>query len=555
MSRTRVAVVGPIAFSVMLAACQAATPSVSAPSGSTPIGSAPPGESAPVATPPGDAKSRTLVIASTGTPTGFDGDVFGPNLQQVIVQLNEPLVGNAPPAPGGVEVDGSNVVPKLAESWTESPDGKTWKFKLREGVKSCLGNELTADDVVFAFEKSVAQKRTGLFLNNVTNIQKVSAASKYEVQFDLSAPSSFFLPVRAVYAPAIVDSTEAKKHATAEDPYATEWLKTSWSGFGAYCLESNEADQQAVFVANPNYYAGEPYFNRVIYRAVPDASNRATLLQSGQVDLMEEPTFAQLAQLKSDPRVKVVSVVGNQIATIQINPNFEPFTDVRVRQAIAYAIDGDRLVRDVYQGLGTVSKSPVPPATPGSTSEFWTFDLNYDKAKELLTQAGYPNGLDIELTYAQNQAWEESLAVSVQESLANAGIRVTLNKLANDVIFARTGPAATPRDVPFFTWMDQAVVPDAAYAMYNNSALVGPARRNDWTHPDFESYIQDAIVTQDPDKRAEDIAQAQKIHVQDVSWAAGVLIGSHAVMSPSITGYVWYPDNRPRWVLLSRQGG
>jgi peptide/nickel transport system substrate-binding protein len=499
----------------------------------------------------GKSRGRTLIIAATGTPSGFDGDVLVPNMQNVIVQMNEPLVDYAPPASGSSEVDARRQVPKLAASWSTSADGKSWTFQLRQGVKSSLGNELTAADVVFGYKKSLSQKRTGLFLATVSNVVDVTATGKYEVTYTLKAPSSVFLPVRTVYDPLIPDSTEAMKHATAADPFATNWFKTNYVGFGPYALESITPGQQAVFVANPNYYGDKPYFTKVIYQAVPDAANRVSLLQTGQVDLIEEPSFSQLSQLKNDAKVKVVSVVGNQIAAIEINPNLAPFTDLRVRQAVAYAIDNNKINRDVFFGLGSVSKSPVPPRTPNSTSEFWHFDLDYSKAKQLLSAAGHTDGLDITLNYAENESWEEALAVSVRDSLANANIRVTLAKLTNDVLSARTAPSAH-RDVPMFTWMDYSLVFDAAYTMFNNSGLVGPARRNDWTNAQFESDIEKALLSQDATERAQLEKDAQRIHVQDVSWASGVLIGGHQAMLPGIGGYVWHPDNRPRWVEMKR---
>ncbi|MFC2153286.1 ABC transporter substrate-binding protein, partial [Actinomycetota bacterium] len=246
---------------------------------------------------PIDAPERTLVVAATGTPSGFDGDIFGPNMQNAVVNLNEPLVDYEL---AGTEVNGDEVRPRLAESWTVSDDGLTYTIKLREGVLSHLGNELTAEDVVWSYEKSIAQGRTGNFIRNVGNVDSIEATGTYEVQFTLTAPSPIFIRAITVYTPSIYDSTELKTHATDDDPYATEWLKSNFAGYGPYYVDQFTPGQQVIFKANPNYWDGVPYYTTIVYQAVPEPANRVALLTAEEVDYIEAPSQQQLVELSNN---------------------------------------------------------------------------------------------------------------------------------------------------------------------------------------------------------------------------------------------------------------
>ena len=140
-------------------------------------------------------------------------------------------------------------------------------------VKSPYGNELSAADVEWGWNKSFAQKRTGNFIAAVANVTAVKALSAKEVEFTLSAPSSIFLACLTLYTPSIYDSTEVKKHVTAEDPWALDWMQTHTAGYGPYTVDSVRPGEQATFVANPGYFRAAPFFGRVIYRAVPSPAS------------------------------------------------------------------------------------------------------------------------------------------------------------------------------------------------------------------------------------------------------------------------------------------
>jgi len=498
------------------------------------------------------ASANTMVIAATRTPGGFDGDALKPNTQNVVVQTYEGLTKygyKKDPTTGRLEVDASDIQPHLAESWTVSQDGKTWTFKLRQGVKSPFGNELTSADVVWGWEKSINQKRTGAFIARVSSVSKVEPVDRYTVRFMLEQPSKIFLAALTLYTPSIYDSTEVKKHASAEDPWALKWIDRNTAGFGAYHLQSLKAGEEAIFVVNPNYFGPKPYYERVVYREVPNAGTRFTLLRTGQVQWTEELTLKQIVELKKDKRVKVESDVGTGHASARINPTIKPFDNPKLRQAMAYATDYQAINKAVFEGLGTQARSIVPPIIPGTDTEAWTFATDFNKAKSLLGEAGYPNGIDITLEYSGIFWFEEPLAIQLKDSMAKAGIRVALRKITDADMRSRTAP--NRRDLGFFTFMDNPIVLDPVYALFLNAHSQGASNRNNYRNTDFDKIVDAARVEQDPVLRERLVRQAQRIHTGDSSWIMTMYPGVHEAMAPCITGYVWQPDYHERWRELS----
>lgn len=451
-----------------------------------------------------------------------------------------------------MRIDGANVDPHLAESWTISEDGKTYLFKLREGVKSFYGNELTSEDVVWGWKKSLAQNRTGAFIARVASVEDVEAVSKYEVKFTLSAPSLLFLRALTLYTPSIYDSKVMKENATADDPWALKYLDGATAGFGPYHLETVNPGAEAIFVANPNYFGGKPAFERVLYREVPSAANRLTLMRTGQAHWTEELTQRQIVELQSDSRVKVEREEGTGYASVRMNMGFEPFADRRIRQAMLYATDYDALNAAVFEGLGTQAKSIVPPAIDGHYPDAWTFSTDLDKAKALLAEAGNPNGLSIPLEYSQIFWWEEPLAIQLRSQMQKVGIDLQIQQITDADMRARTAP--NRRDLPCFTFMDNPIVLDPVYALYLNAHSQGASNRNNYKNPEFDAIIDQARIETDNAKRLDLVKQAQEIHTTDATWLMTMYPGTFEAMAPNVSGWVWQPDLHERWVDLTVAG-
>jgi ABC-type transport system substrate-binding protein len=504
---------------------------------------------------PGEAAAQgqgaTLVVAAQRTPEGFDGDALRPGTQEVVVQTYEGLVRYArrKAADGTEELESTKYEGHYAESWTVSADGRVVRFKLRNGIRSPFGNELTAEDVVWGYKKSVAQKRTGGFLMEVAKVTDVVAVGRYDVEYRLSAPSAFLFPILTLYAPGIYDSTEMKKHATAEDPWALRYLETRTAGFGAYHVESVTGGEQAVFVANPNYFLGPPHFRRVVYRAVPSAANRALLMRSGQVQWTENLSPQAVEEMARDPRFRVAAKPHRGAAALALNPAFPPFDNPKVRQAVGWAIDREVINRAVFGGRGVIANTIVPPYIEGAAQDMHPFPRrDVGRARQLLAEAGFPNGVDVELIHAELVGWEEPFAIQAKAMLDEVGIRTTLRKISPTEL--RTRNAIGRRDMPFHTAEDGPIVLDAAYTTFIVARTGGTSNRSAYSDPELDKRIDLVGETLDDTARLAMGRDIQRDWLNAATYILTAFRPLHEVMPRNIVGFVWYPYEHERWVDL-----
>jgi ABC-type transport system substrate-binding protein len=492
---------------------------------------------------------RTLLLAAPGTPEGFDGDALRPGTQETVVQVYEGLTRYGRVERGGRPYLNPEVVEgHLAEKWTVSSDGLKYVFTLREGVKSFYGNELTAADVEWSWAKSFAQRRTGLFIANVSNVTAVKALSRREVEFTLSAPSSILLSALTLYVPGIYDSVEAKKHATAEDPWALRWMENNTAGFGAYHLQSVRSGEQAVFVANPNYFGRKPHFERVIYRAVPSGASRVTLLRSGQVQLIDRPTVQQVLDMQRDRRVKIEDQAGRAMASVRMNCAMRPFDDVRVRRAMNFAVNKDAIRQGVMLGTGEVARSIVPPIVGGYDPSFFAYDHNPERARALLAEAGFPNGFEVELLFSNIWWWEEQMAVQLSDQLRSVGITCRPQRITGSDLRARGAPAR--QDMALFTFEDGPIVLDPVYTISLLARSDGVSNRARYANPAFDALVDRARTNPDRAVQAAAVKDAQRVWMEDAPWICTVYPQTFEAMAPNVSGWVPHPDEHERWVDL-----
>jgi peptide/nickel transport system substrate-binding protein len=240
------------------------------------------------------------------------------------------------------------------------------------------------------------------------------------------------LPDLAVPVAAIYNAKLAKQHATAEDPWAATWLKTNTAGGGAYKVASYKPGQEIVYERFDDWKSGPlPKLKRVIQREVPSAGNRRALLAKGDIDITYElppKDFSEMAAEKSN--VKVVSVpVENAMWYLAMNTKTPPFDNVKVRQAIAYALPYDKIMQNAYYGRGTplygggkIKDASWPQAT--------AYKTDLVKAKRLMEEAGHPNGFETTLSFDLGTSTvSEPTAILMQEALAQIGIKLTINKV------------------------------------------------------------------------------------------------------------------------------
>ena len=376
--------------------------------------------------------SHTLAVATLqalqiADPDRFDipagHTVFAETLTAGLVRYKVPAAGQLPSA--------TQVVGDLAKSWTIAPDGIT--FVLRD-AKSEYGNPLTAADVQYSFVRGAAMHDSAVnsFQGKagINQADPITIIDDHTVKLNAKV-NSITLPMLCFFQTgAILDSTEVKKHVTADDPLAKTWLATHSATFGPYALDSLNPGIEEDLKVNPNWWGGTPYFTKVQIRTVPDASTRLLLLTSGQVDVAMELTAQQLSSLAgnssySAPKTPIGSQVEMQL-DLYANP---PLNDPNVREAISLAIDRKALIQGPFAGYGLVPVGYWSQALPQQQPLPPPFAYDPTMAKQLLTQAGYPNGFNLVGEYtagsSNDGADAASLFTLLGQQLAAVGITVT----------------------------------------------------------------------------------------------------------------------------------
>lgn len=381
--------------------------------------------------------NTTLIVAVPNDLQNLDPTLSSADTitQEMLTNVYEWLVDYQVVDEGGtLSGDPSNFVGGLAEKFEWSADGKTITFTLREGLKFSNGDPLTAEAVKFSYDRIYDQNGVTPFLMSMAAVpdkDHVKVVDDRTIQITVDTPNTLLLGNMAQFGHSILNPNVVKPHMTAEDPYAHEWLKSNTAGTeqGPFRLESWEPGNQWVLVRNENYHGEPPKLERVIFKVIPDASSRLAQLQSGAVDVAYDLPKQDLKNLETDPNVQVLRFTSRSVYFLGMNFNVPPFDNVKVRQAISYAVPYDTIVNEVLQGYGKQLTSPIPEGTPYHTDEFFQYTLDYDKAKALLAEAGMPDGFETTLEIPSGIQEAKETAIWVQQSLAQIGVKVTISEL------------------------------------------------------------------------------------------------------------------------------
>jgi peptide/nickel transport system substrate-binding protein len=318
------------------------------------------------------------------------------------------------------------LVPALATSW-ERVDDLTWKFDLREGVKFHNGNDFTSADVKFTFERMKDPKYSKL-LNIANSIASIETPDDYTVIFTTVKPVPWF--AETMHQNFIVD---AESSADRDDgDYNTMPI-----GTGAYKLDEWVKGSYVRLIANPDYWEGAPTYQVVDMRPITEESTRFAALAGKQVDIVNGVPVNLYERVKAMDHVEVISQPARRAIYMDIsNMADTPFADLRVRQAIAMAINEEEIIEKVMSGQATLAHQIPDPPTIGYDASIKRLDYDPEKAKQLLAEAGYPDGFPI--TFAgPNDRYvnDEKICEAVAKYLAKIGLDVTLDVKPKSIFF------------------------------------------------------------------------------------------------------------------------
>lgn len=504
--------------------------------------------------------SDTLVIASPATPQGLDIE-FDVSLGSIdtLGALYEYMLGYEkmpdPHAPGvmredtGVHPDKPNGLAlkgKLAESWELAPDGRKATFKLREGVKSNWGNPFTAKDVKWTWDRKFNLKGQGLFQTAVLGLHKpdqIRIEGDHAVSFNLEKPNPLLLKQQCNLANPIYDSVKLKQAGGPDDPWGVQFLKNDSAGFGPYKLAQIVRGQQAVFQARDDYWDEKPFMRTVVMREVPSSASRLSLLQGGAVDIAQFLQPREYMSLSGSHALAVDMVNASYMIWLELNTKIKPFGDVNVRRAINYAIPHDDIVKTVYYGQADKLTAPMPYIYPMADSQFFDYDLNLDKAKQLLKDAGLADGFSSTISYNSGDPVQEPIALILQTSLRRIGVNVQLEKLPAGVFYENV----TKRQKPLIFYLDSPWTPDPGYSTFLYFDDKSYVDYSNYSNPKVNELIASGLQTLDDTVRKTTYTEVQKILMNEAPW--GFLAYPKYVLArkAALKGFTYYTSNNLRF--------
>lgn len=488
----------------------------------------------------GAARADTnLVIAIAADPTGLDPmAVANVTSNYIAATMFDSLLSFKP---GTVEIG-----PGIAESWEISPDGKTYRFKIRKGVTYHDGTALDANSVYWAFDR-LLNKSNSQYIFDMGRVERnvkryEDAIKSYRVVDDhmlevvLNAPRGDFLASLTEVGFGLISPTAAAKFG--------KDIRNHPTGTGPFKFKEFRSNDQVFLEANRNYWRGAPKVDNLIFKIYPSQQSAILALKNGDVHILADFSVQALNAVKGDANVNVLNVPGLVVQGVSLPVKKPPFDDKRVRQALNYAIDVDAINKGLFQGHAETMFAPLPRAQWGSNTAMKPFPYDPEKAKKLLQEAGVKPGEKIELlTFNAPRPYNPagpSTAVAVQSYLKRVGIEVDIRQMETGALLAavRTGKYdglvlagwqgtnGDPQDFIGNLWSI------AGYPMFNFTG---------YTNPEVEKIITEALSLTDPPARAKLYAKGQEMIWEDAPW---IFLNSASQLVPvraEVQGYVPSP--------------
>jgi peptide/nickel transport system substrate-binding protein len=406
-------------------------------------------------------------------------------------------------------IDPAAIEPDLAERWESSADGKTWTFFLRRGVQFHGGfGEVTANDVVFSLKKS-GTAATSAFSADFRAFERIEAVDPHTVRIVLRENVPSLLGILTNYAGGYIVSKRAVEQ-------KGEGFTRAPIGTGPFALQGVTPNQSAELVAHAGYFRGKPQIAGISYRFIPSDASRDLAFQNKELDLnygRADQTWAN--RVRALPGVTVDVFEPAELAMLNLNITQAPFTDIRVRQAMAHAVNRAELARWRGPDVSREGQSLVPRGYLGFTADNGLLGHDVAKAKALLAEAGYPNGLTIKVIHTQLPEMLNMMQV-VQQQLRRAGITLDLQ-----VVEHATFHQQIRQDLSPMVYYSAARFPVAdiylSQFFHGRSIVKTPTAVTNFSHCNqADTQIDAARVSTDPAAQLKLWAEAQRILVQQV---------------------------------------
>lgn len=448
--------------------------------------------------------------------------------------------------------------PLLAKSWEISADGLTYTFNLDPDAIFNSGNPVTAEDVRFSFMRLKNKQGPASYFSSV--IDQVKAVDDHTVEITLKTPTTAFLQTLTTVYFSVLESAVVKEQGgtDAEDAATTDagtaYLDQNSPGSGPFVLTRWTPRYEIVLEKNPNYWGPgpEPKLDKIIFRQVDDHTTAFQMLQRGDMDVLLNADMDLLDQAEANTDLNALLLETLDIRYLEMTCDPElsaPLSDERVRQAIAYALDRDGLIQAVERGVGRKQPSILPIGMPGVDPEM-TRPRDLDKARELLAEAGYPDGFDLQLTYPTAINLPQS-ASKMQSDLAEIGINVELIPMDFSTLISTWYESQEPAmyiSIWIPDYIDLTIWTD--YWGYSDHDFQWISRCE---YPEIEALSAQIASETDINKRAQLSAEWQE-KMMDASFAVPLYQFTELViMRNAVEGFAYIPGKYSDFALVDKK--
>jgi peptide/nickel transport system substrate-binding protein len=408
--------------------------------------------------------------------------------------------------------DPSKLLPDLAKGWKVSDDGRTFSFELRPGLKFASGNPLTADDVVFSFQRAVLLDKTPAFILTQFGLTKDNVKDKVKA----SGPLALTLETDKAYAPTLVYNCLTANIASVVDKklvlgketngdLGAAWLKTGFAGSGPYKIREWRANEIVTLERNDNFHGAKAKIGRVIYRHVKESATQRLLLEKGDIDIARNLTPQDLAALAKNKDVKITATPKGTVYYLGLNQKNPNLAKPEVREAFKWLVDYDALAATIIKDIGVVHQNFLPLGLLGAAKDK-PYKLDVARAKALLAKAGLPNGFKVTIDMRNVQP-VQGITEAIQQTLKQAGIELEI--LPGDGKQTLTRYRARSHDIYIGQWGADYWDPHTNADTFARNPDNGDgakskplAWRNAWDIPELTKKSDAAALERDGAKRA-----------------------------------------------------
>ena len=430
----------------------------------------------------------------------------------------------------------------LARSWTLSADGRTYCFALRDDVLFSNGRLVTAHDVIFSFERVLApqtrsprtwvlsriQGADAFMQGRLDRVTGLRALGLHRLEITLSEPFAPFLSMLGLTTAYVVPREDVER-------LGDEFGRQA-SGSGPFMLVEWKHNQHVRLRKNPHWRGPGPLSSGICYRIIPEDFTAMVAFEKGSLDILPEIMASEYARYSRDPKWRdcVQQAIGLNTYYLGLNCRREPFNDVRVRQALNYAIDRPTMLAAILDGRGELASGPVPPLLRrGSAPPGYGYDPQ--RARRLLAEAGYPNGFSMQI-YQTADIENLDMCQAIQSYLQAVGVRVSIVQLEWSTFLAAVADGEA--DAFWLSWW--ADYPDAEnflYPLFHSENLGAGGNRSRYVDARFDSLIEQAVTTPDSQQRDTLYAQCENLIVAQAPWVFFWHKQVCSIHRPEIRGY------------------